>query len=182
MFLRIYFFFIFFLYSSYVFSQNAILQNDKSNSRISYELRHPAHDVVGVSEELEVKIELNRNNYSIINAIAQVRVASFNSGNSNRDSEAMNLIEAIKYPYARFRSTSIRDFGDTLTIYGDLTFHGITKNITIKGNKKISGSKLIISGNFAISLDSFNVKRPTLLFIPSEEYLRFSFKCEFTIN
>lgn len=163
-------------------SQNLVLQSDKAKTKINYELRHPAHDVKAYSNELEVKIEYNKTTNTIINAIAQVPVKSFDSHNSNRDSHAMELIEAIKYPYARFRSTKIVDGGDSLTVYGNLTFHGITKNITIKGSKKIWSNRLVVTGKFAISLDAFQVERPKLLFVPTEEYLRFEFTSEFTIN
>ncbi len=166
----------------WLYSQNLILQSDKAKTKITYELRHPAHDVKAYSSELEVKIEYNKTTNTIINAIAQVPVKSFDSHNSNRDSHAMELIEAIKYPYARFRSTKIVDGGDSITVYGNLTFHGITKNITIVGSKKVWGNRLVVIGKFAISLDAFQVERPKLLFVPTEEYLRFEFTSEFAIN
>lgn len=163
-------------------SQNLVLQSNKAKTKINYELRHPAHDVRAYSNELEVKIEYNKTTNTIINAIAQVPVKSFDSHNSNRDSHAMELIEAVKYPYARFRSTKIVDGGDSLTVYGNLTFHGVTKNITIIGSKKVWSNRLVVTGKFAISLDAFQVERPKLLFVPTEEYLRFEFTSEFTIN
>lgn len=170
------------LNSTLLWSQNIILNNDKTRTKISYELRHPAHTVKANSNELQVKIEYDKYKNSIINAIAQVRVSTFDSGNSNRDSHAMELIEAIKYPKTHFKSTKIVELNDSLTIYGDLTFHNITKNITIKGIKKVNNNKLSFNGKFAISLDDFKVERPSLLFVPSEEYLRFEISTEFIIN
>lgn len=166
----------------FVFAQTSILTNTQGKSKISYELRHPAHDVIGTSDKLQVKIEFDKASNKVVNAIAQVAVNTFNSGNSNRDSHAMELIEALKYPMAKFKSTKIVDYGDSLTIYGDLTFHGVTKNITIKATKVASNNILKFKGNFAISLDAFQIERPKLLFVPSEEYLRFEFYCEFVIN
>lgn len=163
-------------------SQNIILNSDKTKTSISYELRHPAHIVRAQSNDLQVKIEYDKSNNSIINAIAQVRVSTFDSGNSNRDSHAMELIEATKYPKSQFKSTKIVEQADSIIIYGDLTFHNITKNITIKGTKKINNNRLYVNARFAISLDEFKVERPSLLFVPSEEYLRFEFSTEFLIN
>ncbi|MEJ5286619.1 MAG: hypothetical protein CH6_1885 [Candidatus Kapaibacterium sp.] len=171
-----------FLTSNILYSQTKIVSNITNKSKISYELRHPAHDVIGTSNQLQVKIELDVQTNKIVNAIAQVKVNTFNSGNSNRDSHAMELIEALKYPYTKFRSTKIVDNGDSLIIYGDLTFHGITKNITIYAKKSLLNNIMKIDGKFAISLDAFNVERPKLLFVPSEEYLRFEFYCEFQLN
>lgn len=175
--------FITLLYSTLLRSQqNIVLNNDKTKTKISYELRHPAHIVKANSNELQVKIEFDKYKNSIINAIAQVRVSTFDSGNSNRDSHAMELIEATKYPKTHFKSTKIVELDDSLTIYGDLTFHNITKNITIKGTKKVNNNKLSFNGKFAISLDDFKVERPSLLFVPSEEYLRFEISTEFILN
>ncbi|MGB9852703.1 MAG: YceI family protein [Candidatus Kapaibacteriota bacterium] len=170
------------LFTKFGFGQSAILSNLGANTKISYELRHPAHDVVATSNALQIKIELDKSASKILNAIAQVKVTTFNSGNSNRDSHAMELVEALKYPFAKFKSTKIVDYGDSLTIYGDLTFHGVTKNITIKAKKSIKNNQLKIKGSFAISLDEFKVERPKLLFVPTEEYLRFEFETEFIIN
>lgn len=170
------------VFSYPLLSQNIVLNNDKSKTRISYELRHPAHTVRALSNDLQVKIEYDKTKNTIINAIAQVRVKTFDSGNSNRDSHAMELIEATKYPRTQFKSTKVVQEGDSITIYGDLTFHNVSKNITIKGTAKLNGNRLIINGRFAISLDEFNVERPTLLFVPSEEYLRFEFNTEFLLN
>ncbi|MFN3307205.1 MAG: YceI family protein [Candidatus Kapaibacteriota bacterium] len=163
-------------------AQNVVLNNEKSKTKITYELRHPAHNVRGVSDDLQVKIEYDKSNNSIKQVIAQVRVTSFNSGNSNRDSHAMELIEAQKYPKAFLKSTKIVEFADSLVCYADLTFHGVTKNITINARKKFSVNILNVNGNFAISLDEFKVERPKLLFVPSEEYLRFEFSVSFVIN
>ncbi len=163
-------------------AQKVVLNNELSKSKIIYELRHPAHNVRAVSEDLQVKIEYDAAKNSIINVIAQVRVTTFNSGNSNRDSHAMELIESHKFPRAFFKSTKIVEFADSLVCYGDLTFHGVTKNITIKAQKQLSGNVLYIKGYFAISLDEFKVERPKLLFVPSEEYLRFEFFVSFVIN
>ncbi len=163
-------------------SQNVLLNNEKKKSNISYELRHPAHTVKANSDDLQVKIEYDKTNNSILNAIAQVRVSTFNSGNSNRDSHAMELIEATKYPKSHFKTTKIVEQDDSLTIYGDLTFHNVTQNITIKGTKKLINNRLFVTGKFAISLDDFKIERPTLLFVPSEEYLRFEINVEFSLN
>ncbi len=179
---NVYILLIILLNSTLLWSQNIVLNNDKTRTNISYELRHPAHIVKASSNDLQVKIEYDKTNNSILNVIAQVRVSTFDSGNSNRDSHAMELIEATKYPKTQFKSSKIVEQGDSLTIYGDLTFHNVTKNITIKGTKKLNNNNLSFSGRFAISLDDFKVERPKLLFVPSEEYLRFEINTEFSIN
>lgn len=147
-----------------------------------YKLGHPAHTTIAESKQLQIKIEYDKDKNAIIKAIAQVKVVSFNSGNSNRDSHAMELIEADKYPLATFRSTKIVNNNNNLIIYGDLIFHNVTRNITINATKSFSDNKLTITGNFAVSLDQHRIERPKLLFVPTEEWLKFEFTTVFTIK
>lgn len=165
-----------------LFCQNVVLSNEKNYSNISYLLNHPAHNVYATSKNLEVKIEYDKVNNKIINAIARVKVNTFDSQNSNRDSHAMELIEALKYPYSKFQSTKIEYKNDSIFVFGNLTFHGLTRPIQIKGKQWIENQKLKIKGEFEISLESFNVERPKLLFVPSDDILKFDFYSEFIVQ
>jgi hypothetical protein len=69
--------------------------------------------------------------------------------------------------------------GDSLDVAGKLTFHGITRDILIKSAPTWSESRLRVDGDFAISLTDFKIERPSLLFIPVEDTLRFSFVAVF---
>ena len=77
----------------------------------------------------------------------------------------METVDAITYPDVRFISTSVYQEGDSLKIHGNLTFHGVTKNIYIAGVAKWTDSKLVVNGSFDISLTAFKVPRPALLLI-----------------
>ena len=103
-----------------------------------------------------------------------MEVTTFNSGNSSRDSHAMEVIDALSFPDSRFTSSSIIQKGDSLKVYGKLTFHGITKDIVISAATKWSNNKLVVNGNFEISLTAFKVDRPSLLLIPVKDALKFS--------
>lgn len=168
--------------STRVFAQRVILSNEKKYSNISYLLRHPAHNVYATSKALEVKIELDKSTNQIINAIARVKVNTFDSQNSSRDSHAMELIEALKYPYSTFQTDRIVYNLDSVYIFGNLTFHGKTKPIQIKAKQWVESQKLRLKGEFEISLESFGVERPKLLFIPADDNLKFDFYVEFILN
>lgn len=175
--------FIILMNLSLVFSQNTIqLNNDKTQSVINYKLHHPAHEVEATSKELQVKMEYDKDKQQVTKAIAQVKVTSFDSGNSNRDSHAMESIESTKYPVTTFKSTGVEYSGNKLKIYGDLTFHGVTKNTTINAVQTLDGNKLSIKGTFGVSLDDHKVERPALLFVPTDEYLHFDFNIIFKLN
>lgn len=91
------------------------------------------------------------------------------------------MIDAISYPNVKFSSTSLKQNGDKLEIGGKLTFHGITKPITIDALQKWENNKLTVTGNFVVSLTEFKVERPSLLMIPVKDELRFSFTQVFNL-
>ena len=108
-----------------------------------------------------------------------VDVTTFDSGNSNRDSHAMEVIDAIDYPDARLEGTGFTQKGDSLYIRGNITFHGVTNEITAAAVTHWSTSKLEVDGSFALSLTAFKVDRPSLLMIPVEDTLSFDFVAVF---
>ena len=147
---------------------------DKQESMLQYKLIHTLHEIEAVSHEMESRVEINDAAKEIIKVTAQVEVATFNSGNSNRDSHAMEVIDAITYPEVNFSSTSIIRSGDSLKVNGSLTFHGITKGITMAVFPVWSPHKLQVVGHFDVSLTAFNIERPSLLMIPVHDLLEFS--------
>jgi polyisoprenoid-binding protein YceI len=155
-------------------SQTKQFEAVKQESSITYQLTHPLHEIESISKEAYCKIDVDLNKKEISKVFVQVDVTSFNSGNSSRDSHAMEVIDALSFPDSKFISSSIMQKGDSLKVSGKLTFHGITKDVVISAATKWSNNKLIVNGNFEISLTAFNVERPSLLLIPVKENLRFS--------
>jgi polyisoprenoid-binding protein YceI len=149
---------------------------DKTYSYIKYYLSHPLHEVEATSTDQVCVIDIDISQKQIKAALVQVGVASFNSGNSNRDSHAMEVVNAIQYPAAKFLSDKIEQNGDSLKISGKLTFHGVTKEIYINAVQKWEDKNMEIDGGFDISLTEFKIDRPTLLLMPVSDDLKFSFK------
>lgn len=154
----------------------------KKESSITYQLTHPLHEIESTSKEAYCTIDVDISTKEIKKVSVQVDVTTFNSGNSNRDSHAMEVIDALSYPDARFASTNISQKGDSLKVTGKLTFHGITKDILISAATKWSDNKLVVNGNFDISLTAFKVERPSLLMIPVKDALKFSLTQVFNIQ
>jgi hypothetical protein len=152
----------------------------KTDSWISYRLVHPLHTIDATSKDAVYQIKLDPAKEEIKSVSAQVDVMTFDSGNSNRDSHAMEVIDAITFPYATFSSTSIAQSGDSLTIAGKLTFHGITRDIIATAVSKWLPYRLEVRGGFSVSLIAFNIERPSLLMIPVQDTLHFSFVAAFS--
>jgi polyisoprenoid-binding protein YceI len=163
-------------------AQTKQFQAVKQESSITYQLTHPLHEIESTSKDANCFIDADPAKKEIKKVSVQVDVTSFNSGNSNRDSHAMEVIDALSYPDSRFISSSVVQNGDSVKVYGKLTFHGITRDIGIAAKTNWSNGKLTVTGNFDISLTAFNVERPSLLMIPVKDILKFSLTQVFYIK
>jgi Uncharacterized conserved protein len=156
-------------------AQTKKIQADKKESSITYQMTHPLHEIEATSKDVGCWVDLDPAKKEISHVYVQIDVTTFDGGNSNRDSHAMEVIDAISYPKVKFTSTSIVQNGDKLKVTGKLTFHGVTKEITFDAIPKWESSKLTVTGNFVISLTEFKIERPSLLMIPVKDELRFLF-------
>ncbi len=151
----------------------------KEESSVTYRLVHPLHEIEATSKDIQYILEADPSTKEIKRVIAQVDVTTFDSGNSNRDSHAMEVIDAITFPEVNFASTSITQTGDSIVVNGRLTLHGITKDVSVAGALKWSDHKLVMQGGFEVSLEAFNIERPSLLMIPVADVLNFSINVAF---
>jgi len=151
-------------------------------SAMTYRLVHPLHKIESTSKAVDYTVDVDPAKKEIVRVSGIVDVTTFDSGNSNRDSHAMEVIDAISYPDARFVSTGIVQRGDSITVNGRLTFHGVTKDIQANARTQWSEHQLEVAGGFEVTLTGFNIERPSLLLIPVEDRLMFSFTAIFDLN
>jgi polyisoprenoid-binding protein YceI len=154
----------------------------REESSVSYRMVHPLHKVEAMSKEVTYKLDIDPAKREIRHVEAEVDVTTFDSGNSNRDSHAMEVIDAITYPETKFTSSTITQTGDSLKITGSLTFHGVTKEIVAAAAAQWSPNRLRVAGGFDVSLTEFNIERPSLLLMPVEDTLAFSFIAVFALE
>jgi polyisoprenoid-binding protein YceI len=167
------------LVSAAAFGQTKAVEASKDESSITYRINHTLHHIEATSKDGWFRVELDPAKKEIKSVTAQVDVMTFDSGNSNRDSHAMEVVESIKYPDVTFASTSVTQNGDSLSVTGKLTFHGVTKDIVMTGAAKWSENKLEVQGSFELSITAFKIERPALLMIPVDDALRFSLHAMF---
>lgn len=153
----------------------------KDESSITYRINHTLHHIEATSKDGWFRVELDPAKQEIKSVTAQVDVMTFDSGNSNRDSHAMEVVESMKYPDVTFASSSVTQNGDSLSVAGKLTFHGVTKDILMTGVSKWSQNKLDVQGSFEVSITAFKIERPALLMIPVDDALRFSLHASFAL-
>jgi polyisoprenoid-binding protein YceI len=163
-------------------AQPKVLEAIKDESSVTYRLVHPLHEIEAVSKDVEYFVRIDPENKKIDTVSARVDVTTFDSGNSNRDSHAMEVIDAISFPDASFSSTAITQTGDSLSVAGRLTFHGITKDVVAAGSATWSQDKLNVRASFGVSLTEFQIDRPSLLMIPVNDTLTFSLVAAFGLK
>ena len=169
-------------FGSPAFAQLKAVELIKNESSMTYRIVHPLHKVEATSKEVVYNVQIDTSKREVKSVTAQVDVTSFDSGNSSRDSHAMEVIDALTYPYASFTGSTISQQGDSLKIAGKITFHGVTKDIVIPALAKWELNKLDVTGDFDLSLEAFHIERPSLLLIPVEDKLSFSFKAAFRLD
>jgi polyisoprenoid-binding protein YceI len=154
----------------------------KGESSAMYLLIHPMHEVEATSKEVMYTASLNPDTKSLQSVTAAVDVTSFDSGNSNRDSHAMEVVDALSFPEVTFTSTSIVPQGNSLIVLGKLTFHGVTNYVTATAIPEWGSDKLIVQAIMPVSLTAFKVERPSLLFIPVRDTLKFTLTAAFPLK
>lgn len=154
---------------------------DKKASEISYSMVHPMHEWTGTSKDVNCIILYNEAESSIESVAVSVFLSSFDSKNSNRDSHALEVLDAIKYPTVKFTSNHIQHNGDELIINGNLTFHNVTKPVTITAKQTSEKKKLWVAGSFKVNMTDYQVEPPSLMGFKTQEEMAMTFKIAFPI-
>ena len=157
------------LFFQVAFAQGVPVTIDVDQSFISYDGRHPAHNWTGVSKEIKGSFIFDKDNPTASNVDLFVPVFSFDSKNSNRDSNMLDVIEDYFYPTVSFTSSEIIKQENQYYIKGLLFFHGIKKEITIPVNFALDDKKIKVDADFSISLTDYKIKRPSLLTIKMKD-------------
>lgn len=158
------------------------LMADKAASTVTYSAKHPLHQWEGVSHDVSSAVLYNDETKLPESVAVSIKVASFDSRNSNRDSHAIEVLEGLKYPNVTFVSSDIKaGEGGTLVATGNLTFHGINKPTVLRATRTEAGGKLTITGEFPISLTEFKVERPSLMGLKTDDEMKLKFNVVFRL-
>ena len=101
-------------------------------------------------------------------AVLQFDMTTFSSGNSLYDAELFHRIDARRHPTAALELTEARRIGssDRFGVEGDLTFHGITRQISGAVSVKIDDDEVLhVAGENRFDIRDFGVAVPTVLML-----------------
>ena len=107
---------------------------DPVHSSISFKVRHFFSFVTGNFKKFEGTINVDTDHPEKSSVTATIDVASIDTKNDNRDQDLRSdhFFDVAKYPTITFKSKSVKQTGaDSGDILGDLTMHGVTKEITL---------------------------------------------------
>jgi len=106
---------------------------DPAHSRFGFVVRHLGFSKVrGSFEDFEATIRMADGDPSTIEATATAKAESVTTNDEKRDGHLRSgdFLDVEKYPELTFESTGVKNVGgDSFTLEGDLTIHGVTKSI-----------------------------------------------------
>lgn len=145
---------------------------DLREGTLTYTVVHKLHEVQGTTHQVEGRALAQPD--GTVRVQVRAKVATFDSGNSNRDEHMREVTHEATHPYAEVRGTMS---GVSLPLTGarDVTLHatvdlnGERRTVDVPVKLEPSGNGVRARFSFPISLDSFKVERPQLLLIKVDD-------------
>ena len=147
---------------------------DSKISFITYEASHFLHDWSGTNQNVKGLLIKDDDFFKKI-AIAMY-VRDFDSKNSNRDNNALEILDVLQFPKIEFFSDKIENKNSGLKFYGELNFHGIKLNSDIIAETILEENKLLLKGNFDFALSDFEVPLPSFMLRKMEDKIEIKFE------
>ncbi len=146
----------------------------KDGSLLRYTVKHKLHVVSAESHEVEGKARLMPD--GTVQLMVRAAVASFRSGDGNRDEHMLETTAAQSNPFVTFKGLAHLQAPASypatvsLSIPGELEFHGQKNPETIPVTVEMaSAQEWHVTAAFDVSLDRYKIERPSLLLVPIED-------------
>jgi len=110
---------------------------DPTHSELSFTIRHMVSKVRGQFDVWTGTIIADPNDWSSASVEVVAQTSTIDTNNERRDADLRsdNHFDADANPTVTFRSTKVARFaGDSITVAGNLTIHGITRSVVLRGH------------------------------------------------
>jgi polyisoprenoid-binding protein YceI len=110
------------------------LDIDRSHSEVVFQVRHLLSKVRGRFADFSGTIEFDAERPENARVDVAIQAASIDTAEPDRDKHlrSADFFDVETFPELTFRSTSVSPRGDgTYDVRGDLTIHGVTKQVTL---------------------------------------------------
>ncbi|MCD6187436.1 MAG: YceI family protein [Desulfuromusa sp.] len=112
-------------------------QVDPSHTQIHFAVKHMVvFTAQGNFGDFSGSVQVDTKRKFLISAEATIQATSVDTGNSKRDNylRGEDFFDVKQYPKIYFKSKKVNGSGDNITMVGDITIKGITKEIILTGN------------------------------------------------
>src|SRR5512138_1786352 len=147
---------------------------DAARSSIAFHVHHKLHASDGRSSQIEGKAIVQPDGKVL--AMVRVPVATFDSGDANRDSNMRETLEASKHPFVVLKGVTSLVMPAALgkpietRLQGELEFHGVKRPIEVPVAIQFAhDGSAVVKGKLTVSLDAYRIDRPSLLMIKLED-------------
>lgn len=153
------------------------------SGHVEFDSSVPLHSFTGVSDRLVGKIAMND---SIVDFYVDVN--TLKTGIDKRDNDMLKTLEAQKYPFAEFYGKVVSDFksiGDQpqkVTVEGEFSVHGVSKQTTMSGILKKVPEGIHVEASWTLNMTDYNIKPPGILFYRVSENIDVSISATLTPN
>jgi len=158
------------------FGQNKFLTKQGS---ISFFSKAPVEDIQADNDQVLSIIDVSNGSIAI-----SILIKSFMFEKSlMQEHFNENYLESDKFPKSIFKG-QIQDFDNSqktdqdVSVIGDLTIHGITKKVEIKGKLSNTGDAISLTGSFTVQVADFDIKIPAVVVNNIAESIKVSFDLE----
>jgi polyisoprenoid-binding protein YceI len=149
---------------------------DPAGSVVRFHLDHKLHQVDGRSSAIEGKAVIAADGK--VMAMVRIPVASFVTGDGNRDSHMREALEASRFPHVVIKAVTNLTIpvahGKPLEakLQGELEFHGVKRALDVPAQVSFDAEGgAVVKAKFPVSLDAHEIERPSLLFVKVEDQL-----------
>jgi len=113
---------------------NEMFKIDPAHSTIAFKVRHLLGTAKGKFTKFSGTIDLNRQEPAKSSITASIQVASIDTAIAKRDEHlrSEDFLNVQKFPDITFKSRQVKQTGPAAEITGDLTMHGVTREITLR--------------------------------------------------
>ena len=116
------------------YAASEIYRIDPAHSEVRFTIRHLVSKVAGRFDAFKGEITLDPNDPSTMKIQATIDAASIDTNVDMRDNDLRSdhFFDVEKYPEITYVSKKVIKNGDDWTVIGDLTMHGVTKEVPLE--------------------------------------------------
>jgi polyisoprenoid-binding protein YceI len=143
-----------------------VIDTDKAHASVNFRIKHLGFSwLTGRFDKFKGTFSFDEAKPEASKVKVEIDTASINSNHAERDNHlrGKDFLDTASFPTATFESTGVKLDGDKATVTGNLTLHGVTKEITIDakrvggGTDPWGGVREGFTGTTTIALKDFGI-------------------------